>query len=365
MESLRVRLSGSGAFQVALKNRVDEYFKSLNVSRRDAPRMYVKTALILAVALGSYALLMFAAVAWWQGVILAIGLGLGMAGIGFSVQHDANHGGYSRNRWINRLMGISLDLIGASSVVWYWKHNVVHHTYTNVSGVDVDIELEPLLRLAPDQAWRRYHRYQHFYIWALYALLPFNWQFWADYRDLANGHISGLRFPKPTAWVLAGTLGGKALFYGWSLVLPLLLHPAWAVLGFYLIVSSVLGIVLTTTFQLAHCVDETEVVAIGSGARPLTVGWAEHQVRTTANFAPGDRFLTWYLGGLNYQIEHHLFPKVCHVHYPALSPIVSATCQEFGIPYQSHRTVGGAVASHFRWLRRLGVESECRKTPGR
>jgi linoleoyl-CoA desaturase len=365
LEPLRVRFPGSAAFQVALKHRVDEYFRGEQVSRRDAPRMYVKTALILAVAFGSYALLMFGAVAWWQGVILAIALALGMAGIGFGVQHDANHGGYSGNRWINRLMGISLDLIGASSVVWYWKHNIVHHTYTNVSGVDVDIELEPLLRLAPDQVWRRHHRYQHFYIWFLYALLPFNWQFWADYRDLANGHISGLRFPKPTAWVLAGTLGGKAFFYGWSLVLPLLLHSAWAVLGFYLIVSSVLGIVLSTAFQLAHCVDETEVVAIGSDAEPLTVGWAEHQVRTTANFAPGDRFLTWYLGGLNYQIEHHLFPRVCHVHYPALSPIVSATCQEFGIPYRSHRTVSGAVASHFRWLRRLGAESECRKTPRR
>jgi linoleoyl-CoA desaturase len=354
LELIRVRFQGSGAFQNTLKRRVDEYFQGLNVSRRDAPRMYAKTALILAVAVGSYGLLMFTAVAWWQAVILAIALALGMAGIGFSVQHDANHGGYSRNRWINYLMSISLDMIGGSSFIWYWKHNIVHHTYTNISGVDVDIELEPLLRLAPDQRWRWYHRFQQFYIWILYAILPFNWQFWADYRDLANGHISGVRFPRPTKRVLAGTLAGKGFFYGWSLVLPLVFHPTWAVLGFYLIVSSVLGIVLTTTFQLAHCVDETECVTVGRGAGPLAVGWAEHQVRTTANFAPGNGFLTWYLGGLNYQIEHHLFPKVCHVHYPALSPIVSATCREFGIPYQSHRTVRAAVASHFRWLRRLG-----------
>jgi linoleoyl-CoA desaturase len=355
LESLRVRFPGSGAFQVALKRRVDEYFDCVKISRRDAPRMYAKSVLILAVAFGSYTLLMFGSVAWWQGVILAISLALGMAGIGFSVQHDANHGGYSRKKWINRLMGVSLDMIGGSSVIWYWKHNIVHHTYTNVSGVDVDIEIEPLLRLAPDQPRRFYHRYQHFYVWVLYALMPLNWHFWADYRDLMNGHISGLPFPKPTRRELAGTFLGKAFFYGWALVLPLFLHPAWAVLGFYLIVSSVLGIVLTTTFQLAHCLNETEVVEIGPGAGPLTVGWAEHQVRTTANFAPGDRFLTWYLGGLNYQIEHHLFPKVCHVHYPALSPIVAATCREFGIPYQSHPTVRKAVVSHFRWIRRLGL----------
>ncbi len=355
LESIRVRFHGSASFQGTLKRRVEEHFEGLNITGRDAPRMYAKSALILGTALGSYALLMFVAVTWWQGVILAIALGFGMAGIGFSVQHDANHGGYSRNRWINRLMGLSLDVIGASSFIWYWKHNIVHHTYTNVSGVDVDIEMEPLLRLAPNQRWRWYHRFQHFYIWVLYALMPTNWHYWADYRDLMHGHISGQRFPKPTARVLAGTLAGKALFYGWSLVLPLCLHSTWAVLGFYVIVTSVLGIVLTTTFQLAHCIDETEVATIDGAIDTLAVGWAEHQVRSTANFAPGNGLLTWYLGGLNYQIEHHLFPKVCHVHYPVLSPIVSATCEEFGIPYQSHRSVRAAVASHFRWVRSLGA----------
>ena len=287
MESIRVRFHGSASFQGTLKRRVEEHFEGLKITGRDAPRMYAKSALILGTALGSYGLLMFAAVTWWQGVILAIALALGMAGIGFSVQHDANHGGYSRNRWINRLMGLSLDMIGASSFIWYWKHNIVHHTYTNVSGVDVDIEMEPLLRLAPNQRWRRYHRFQHFYIWVLYALMPANWHFWADYRDLANGHISGQRFPRPTKRVLAGTLAGKALFYGWSLVLPLCLHPTWAVLGFYMIVTSVLGIVMTTTFQLAHCVDEAEVATIDDGIDTLAVGWAEHQVRIDCKLRAG------------------------------------------------------------------------------
>ena len=187
--------------------------------------------------------------------------------------------------------------------------------------------------------------------------MPINWHFWSDYRDLRNGHISGLRFPKPSSWVLAGTLGGKAFFYGWSLVLPLLLHPTWAVIGFYLIVSCVLGVVPGNVPARALPGRDGRGDARAAGADSLRVGWAEHQVRTTANFAPGDRLLTWYLGGLNYQIEHHLFPKVCHVHYPALSPIVADTCREFGIPYQSHRTIGGAVASHFRWLRQLASGS--------
>ena len=184
--------------------------------------------------------------------------------------------------------------------------------------------------------------------------MPVKWQFFGDYRDLVNGHIGGRPFPRPTAPVLAATLAGKAFFYGWSLVLPLLLHPTLAVLGVYVIVSFVLGTVLTTTFQLAHCLGDVEMMTV---ADPVTFGWAEHQVRTTANFAPGNPVLTWYLGGLNYQIEHHLFPKVCHVHYPSLSPIVSATCREYGIPYQSHPTMREALMSHLRWLRRLGVDA--------
>ena len=286
--------------------------------------------------------------------MLSVSLALGMAGIGFSVQHDANHGGYSRARGVNRLLAMSLDLIGGSSYIWYWKHNIVHHTYTNISGIDVDVELEPFLRLAPDQPLRPYHRFQHLYIWFLYGLLPVNWHFWADYRDLANSHICGLPFPRPTPWGWAGTIAGKVFFYSWSLVLPLLLHSTLAVLATYVFTSFLLGVVLTTVFQLAHCVGEADIVTVAPDDSEIKVDWAEHQVRTTANFAPTSRLLTWYLGGLNYQIEHHLFPKVCHVHYPALAPIVAATCREYGIPYQTHPTLGRAIASHVRWLRRLG-----------
>lgn len=351
MKPVRVRFPGSGTFHRELKRRVDEYFEGRKTSPRDAPRMFAKTALILGVSLGSYATLMLAPLAWWQYPIFAVTLALGMAGIGFGVQHDANHGGYSRRRWVNSLLSVALDAIGGSSYVWYWKHNIVHHTYTNVSGIDVDVDIQPFLRLAPDQPIRWYHRYQHLYIWGLYCLLPVNWHFFADFRDLVNGDIGGTPFPRPRPVVLAGTLAGKAFFHSWSLIVPLMLYPTWAVLCLYVLTTATLGIVLTTTFQLAHCVDEAEVFQAG----PMANGWAEHQVRTTANFAPGRRLLTWYLGGLNYQIEHHLFPKVCHVHYPAISPIVAATCRDFDIPYQSHPTLREALASHLRWLRQLGA----------
>jgi linoleoyl-CoA desaturase len=354
LEPIRVHFPGSGTFHRELKRRVAAYFEGVQVSQRDAAWMYLKSAILIAWSVGAYLLMITGSLAWWQYPIAAVALAAGMAGIGVSVQHDANHGGYSKNRWVNRLFGCCLDVMGGSSYIWYWKHNIVHHTYTNISGIDVDVDIEPFLRLAPDQPLLKYHKYQYLYVWLLYGLLPANWQFYADYRDLVNSDIGGKPFPRPSKPVLIATLFGKAFFYFWSLILPLLLYPTLPVLGLYVLTSFTLGTILTTMFQMAHCLEETEVHAATHEANTVEAGWAEHQVRTTANFAPRNRLLTWYLGGLNYQIEHHLFPKVCHVHYPAISPIVEATCKDFGIPYQVHPTFRAAVASHIRWLYRLG-----------
>lgn len=354
MEPIRVHFPGSGTFHRELKRRVADYFEEVQVSQRDAGGMYLKSAILITWSVTAYLLMITGSLLWWQYPIAAVCLAAGMAGIGVSVQHDANHGGYSQNRWINRLFGCCLDVMGASSFIWYWKHNIVHHTYTNISGIDVDVDIEPFLRLAPDQPLLKYHKYQYLYIWLIYGLLPANWQFYADYRDLINSDIGGKPFPRPSKWVVAATLFGKAFFYFWSLILPLLLYPTLPVLGLYVLTSFTLGSILTTMFQLAHCLEETEVHAATHEANTVEAGWAEHQVRTTANFAPRNAFLTWYLGGLNYQIEHHLFPKVCHVHYPKISPIVESVCKDFGIPYQVHPTFRAAVASHVRWLYRLG-----------
>ena len=108
--------------------------------------------------------LVFAATTWWQAVPLAISLALAIAGIGFAIQHDANHGSYSSKESVNRLMGITLDLLGASSYVWKWKHNIFHHTYTNLSGSDEDINIGFFARLSPVQPRRRIHRLQQFYV---------------------------------------------------------------------------------------------------------------------------------------------------------------------------------------------------------
>ena len=344
-------------FREELIRRVDDHFARARVSPHADPRMVWKTAVLLLWFAGSYGLLVFAATAWWQGILLSLSLALSIAGIGMGIQHDANHGAYSKSPALNHLLGMTLDLMGASSYVWRWKHNVFHHTYTNLSGADDDVDLGLLGRLAPAQQRRPLHRFQQFYLWPLYGFLNPKWQLVDDFKSVARARIGGHHFPRPSGGDLVEFLATKAVFFGWALVIPAFFHRFWVVLAFYAVTWFTVGVVLSVVFQLAHCVEEASFPRPPGASRLLPDAWAAHQVRTTVDFARGSRLLTWYLGGLNHQIEHHLFPRVCHVHYPALSPIVERACLDFGLPYSVHETLSGAISSHFRWLRRMGREA--------
>jgi linoleoyl-CoA desaturase len=314
--------------------------------------MAAKSAVMLAWLAASYGLLMFAPLHAWEAAVLSVSVGLAMAGVGFCVMHDANHGGTSSSTRLNAVMSFTLDLLGASSFLWRLKHNALHHAYPNVSGLDPDIEAgSPLLRLAPWQMRRGHHRFQHLYVWLLYGFFPLQWWFVDDLRELATGRISGHQFPPPRGRALLVALGGKALFIGWAFLLPALLHPSWALVLVWAVAIFTLGNVLAAVFQLAHCVDEADFLH----DRHVETDWAEHQAATTVDFARANTLLGWYLGGLNFQVEHHLFPRVCHVHYPALSRIVEETCRAHRIRYRCEPTLRSALAANWRWLRRMGA----------
>jgi linoleoyl-CoA desaturase len=336
-----------------LRRRVAAHFSG-RTRDRDCPRMYLKTALILAWTGAAYGLLVFAPVAWWLAVPLAVALALGMAAIAFNVAHDGGHSAYSRRRWVNRLAAGSLDLIGASSYLWHFKHGV-HHTYANVAGHDTDIDLGRLMRLCPTQPRHWFHRWQHLYLWLLYGLSSARWHLYSDFQEVAVGRVGPHPVRRPRGWDLAGFVAGKVASVGLLLVVPLLLHPWWAVLPAYLLVMGVLGVTTCVVFQLAHCVGQADFPLPADGPPPAMADcWAVHQVQTTVDFAHDSRGLTWLLGGLNYQIEHHLFPRVSHVHYPALAVIVEATCREYGVRYTAHPTLWAGVRSHYRWLKEMG-----------
>ena len=353
----RARFQPSGSFHADLKQRVDEYFQRTGLSRHGTAAMRIKTAVLFAWLAGSYALAMFGQVAAWQAALLAISIGLAMAGIGFSVGHDANHSGYSASPAVNRALGFSFDLLGGSSHIWRQKHNLLHHTWTNIAGHDADLEAGPLLRFAPWQERRWLHRFQHLYVWILYGLFPLRWYLFDDYAELARGRIGPQQIQRPPRRELFALFAGKAVFYTWAFVLPMLLHPGWGTVGLWLLCSFTLGNAMAVVFQLAHCAGEAGFHQPTAGTL-LERDWAAHQVETTIDFARHSRALSWYLGGLNFQIEHHLFARICHVHYPALASIVEETCAAHGVRYRAQATFLDALAANLRWLRRLGTTDE-------
>jgi linoleoyl-CoA desaturase len=350
----RIKFHAQSEFMTTLRQRVDDFFRTTGRRRRDCPTMYLKTGIILTATATIYALLVFAPLVWWQVVPLAMLMGFAMALVGFNIQHDGGHHAYSERPWMNRLMAYTIDLVGGSSYWWHWKHYVYHHTYVNIDGHDNDIDLWPYGRLSPHQRRLPWHRWQHFYLWPLYGLLTVKWHFYDDFVKLMVPKEGQHRIPRPRGWDLLAFVGFKLWFFTMAFVVPLCLHPWWGVLGVYLLAAFTAGIVLSVVFQLAHCVEEAEFPEPNPTTGHMTQPWAEHQLETTVDFAQRSRLACWLLGGLNFQIEHHLFPLICHVNYPALAPVVEQTCREFGVPYRVNPTFWSGMASHFRWLRRMG-----------
>lgn len=358
----RLTFNHDTAFQLALRERAGDYFRTTGRRPRDCWQMYVKTAVLLAGFAGSYLLLVFVAQTWAQGLGLAVLLGLFAAAIGFNVQHDGGHQAYSQARWVNTLMAMTLELLGGSSYLWRWKHGVFHHTYVNITDHDTDIDLGILARLTPHQRRLAFHRWQHLYLWPLYALLAIKWQLVDDFWKLIRGRIGAHPFPRPKGWDLVTLVAGKIVFFSVAFGIPLWVHPIGVVLCYYAIAGLVAGFLLSIVFQVAHCVEEVEFPVPRASTGRIESAWAIHQVETTADFARSSRLVAWLVGGLNFQIEHHLLPRVSHVNYPALSTIVEQTCREFGVRYTAFGSFRAALASHARWLRRMGMP-EATETP--
>lgn len=345
-------LTGGGDFQREFRAAVAGELTP-RVVRRGAWAMGAKGVLIAGWAVGSYLALLLWGQSPWLFVPLCVSLALALAGVGFCIQHDANHGAAGGR--FSRLLGFSLDLLGGSSQVWRAKHNHAHHTYTNIDGADSDIEQLPFARFAPSQPRFAFHRYQHVYMWFLYGLYTFKGHLTGDWREVVTGRV-GNQPVRRTPAIVATFLLGKALFVTWTLVLPLLLFPWWGALAAFALTSWVFGIVLAVVFQMAHCVEEAEHGFTTVAELQANPGrrWAEHQLASTVDFAPRSRILGWYLGGLNFQAVHHLMPKVCHVHYPRLSPVLDRVAAANGLRYRCHPTFRSALRSHARWLRRMG-----------
>lgn len=342
-------------FAVDVKRRVNEYFQVNGLSKKANGSMILKTAVLLTLTYGSYALLLSGDFTPVQMLLLCFLMGIGMAGIGFCISHDALHGAYSSNNTVNAILGFSFDLLGANGYIWKITHNAIHHTYTNVHGLDEDLVVSDFIRLCPGTERKPIHRFQHISAFFAYSLSTLYWVFVKDYkyflkRDL--GPYTHKKHPRSQILILIVT---KAIYYAYTIVIPIrVLHlTAGEFLVGYLVVHLTAGLILGVVFQLAHVVEGTEFPRANTEGE-MENAWVIHQLETTSDFARKNRLLSWYIGGLNFQIEHHLFPKVCSIHYPAISSIVENVALKHNLPYHSHDTLREAISSHYRTLKKFG-----------
>ncbi len=320
-----------GQFARTLQIRVEQYFAERGLSKFGDWRMLLKTAIILTWIVASYVLLVFFSNSLVIAAITACAVSQGFVLIGFNIMHDGNHGSYSKSKNINRVMGFTLDLIGGSSLLWRQKHNILHHTYTNIDELDDDLHTAGLLRLSPNQKWRPWHHFQYLYAFPLYSLLTLSWVTYSDFREFFGGRIGVYDFRRITVSDAILFFLTKLFYFGYTIALPLFFHPFLHVLVTFVVIHLVLGFTLSIIFQLAHTLEGNTFPSPDAATGRIDNEWAIHQVETTANFARQNKIVTWYLGGLNFQIEHHLFPKICHIHYPEISRIVEETCRAFSV----------------------------------
>lgn len=342
-------------FYQNLKISVDQYFEIKGIGKTGDWRLFIKTLTLVGAAVLMYCSLMFLKIDARLALLICGLLGFTMASIGFSVMHDANHGSYSARPRLNDMLGLSANALGASSFFWKQKHNIIHHTYTNVDGIDDDIAKSPIIRQCETQKWVPAHKVQHLYLLPVYALSSIFWIFIMDFTKYFTRKIY-----TTDAWKM--TLKNHVIFWCTKLVylifyiiLPIMVwgFGPW-LLGFFAL-HAVMGLTLSLVFQLAHVVENTEFENIAlDETKHIETAWAEHQLKTTSNFAMGNKIVSWFVGGLNYQIEHHLFPKVSHVHYPAISKIVMQKCLEYNLPYNRYDTMTAALLSHFKVMKTLG-----------
>jgi len=349
-----VSFDNGGEFIRETRREVELYLQPRSTRVRGYIQLYAKTVVAFGLMAASWVTLIFLSPGIWLGLLCLVGLAAGATLNAFCVQHDANHGAYFTKRRYNHLMGWTADaLLGFSSYAWRVKHNVAHHTYTNVDDYDADISQVPFARFMPQQKARPWYRLQHYYIWPMYTLMVLRWQTAGDIAAFARGSIGHSPVRAPKRWDLVGVIAGKAIFIGWALVVPMLVYPWWGVLGAYVVFAMVMGLITATTFQLAHCVEEADFASVEELSGPKRV-WAVHEVETTVDFCPRNPVLTWVLGGLNYQIEHHLFPRVPHTHYARIAEIVKRNSEKYGVRYTTQPTLWFALRSHFRHLRTMG-----------
>ena len=346
----------SAKFFKTLNKRVNSYFKEHNIKKTGNWKLYSKTIVMFALLFVPLVLILTLELPTWAQIMSVVTIGVGMAGVGMNVMHDANHESFSSKKWVNKLMGSSIYILAGNVYNWQVQHNVLHHTYTNIKGYDEDIDAGRIIRFSPQSKWLKIHQYQKYYAFFIYGLLTINWAITTDFKQSYKYLKRKLSYGKktnPTAqWTTL--IISKIIYYTLWVALPIFLGFAWwKVLIGFVIMHYTAGIILSVVFQLAHVMPNTETPTPDENGNMKNT-WAIHQLYTTSNFSPKNWLVGFYTGGLNHQVEHHLYANISHIHYSKIAKIVKATALEFKLPYNEYKTMGRAIIEHYRQLSVLG-----------
>lgn len=341
-------------FFTVLSERVEAYFKENKINSTGNYRLFSKAIFLFSLFVTFYVLLLTIQPGWIS-VILCIGFGLNFAAIGFNIMHDGAHGSFSQKKWLNEICAYTLNIIGGSSFMWKIKHNIIHHSFVNIEEVDDDIDIQPWMRVSHGQRRYWFHKFQYFYWIILYGVTFLLWVLYLDYQKYFSRKIASYEINKISLKEHFIFWGSKLAYLFVYFVIPIYFvgFANWMI-G-YLIMSFVTGLTISVVFQLAHVIEDVEFPKLNDQNK-IDNEWAVHQVETTADFSTKNKFVTWFLGGLNFQVVHHLFPKVSHVHYPKLQKIVKETCDQFQVKYMEYKSVWAALRSHVRHLKLLGAK---------
>lgn len=345
-------------FIAELRKEVKDYFEQNKIQRFGNANLIIQAVFMLTLYLGPLVIMSTGLITSVPLVLLGwFVVGLGMAGLGMDTMHDANHSSFSKSAGVNKWLGYSLYLLGGYPPNWRFQHNNLHHGFTNIDGQDEDIAPPSFLRFSPHQPLKKAHKYQYIYAWFFYSLMTVSWITTKDFKRLAKYKKMGAILTNKNDYkqMLREIIISKIGYYLVFLALPMVFIPVawyWVLLGF-VIMHLVCGFILGIVFQAAHVVPSSEYPMPDENG-VMDNSWAVHQLYTTCDFAPKSRVLSWFIGGLNYQIEHHLFPNISHVHYKRISAIVQKIAKKHDLPYHSNRTFLSAIRMHAKMLKSLG-----------
>src|SRR5262249_5601159 len=333
----------------------EAYLASAHKSPRAGWVLLVKALILVSLVVGSYAAILVIGKGW---ILIPLGVVFAVSALllAINVGHDASHDAVFKSRLLNFILHRACFLLtGINGYLWRMRHLNSHHLFPNVNGSDTDIDENPVMRLSPNQPWRWHFQFQHIYGPFMYLFAASHTTWWGDFVYLSKKNLANMTDIKHPWYEYILFFLSKLAYVAIVLVIPMLVLeiPWWQVVLGYLFVKCVASLLFVFLLIGTHFSDLADFPVPDEKTGSVGRTWAEHNMATACDWSPHSLLAHFISGGVNAHASHHLFPDVCHTHYPAIAKLIERSAQEFGVPY-NRVSMWGMVRSHFLFLYQLG-----------